>query len=175
MKVNFTGKPVELAGNELKVGDKAPVITLAGNDLSDVVVGGAKDHVQIISTVPSLDTEVCAMQTRKMNQSIANAVGLKMTIVSMDLPFASGRFCSANGIANVTTASDFRAKALGEAYGVLIAEGPLSGLLARAVFVIGTDGTLLYKQIVPEITDEPDYTAIQNAIGTIPGVACGAH
>jgi len=174
MKVTFKGNPVNLGGNELKVGDMAPKVNLAGNDLSEVTVGGAKDHVQIIVAVPSLDTGVCEAQTRKMNESIAGAVGMKMTVISMDLPFANGRFCATNGIQNVTTASDFRAKEFGNAYGVLISEGPMAGLLTRAIFVVGKDGKIAYKQIVAEITNEPDYEDLKNAIGQMEGVACGA-
>lgn len=151
------GNTVNLAGTDLNVGDAAPEVTLPNMELADVTVGGSKDKVQLVVVVPSLDTPVCATETRNFNTQAASLENVDTTIVSMDLPFASKRFCSTEGIGNLTVTSDFRAKDFGNAYGTLVAEGPLAGVLARAIFVIGTDGKVAYKQLVPEITAEPNY------------------
>jgi len=158
--VIFKGNTVALAGNEVNVGDTAPVVTLVNSkDLADHKVGGSCDKVQLIVVVPSLDTPVCAAETKRFNEQAAALEGVATTVVSMDLPFAASRFCSAEGIENLVVASDFRNKDFANAYGVLIAEGPLAGVTCRAVFVVGKDGKITYKEIVPEITAEPDYDA----------------
>ena len=159
------GNTVNLAGNEVKVGDKAPEITVVNSEgLADVVVGGAQGVKQLIIVVPSLDTGVCATETRQFNAKAASLEGVKSTVVSMDLPFAAGRFCSAEGITNLTVASDFRNKDFANAYGVLIADGALAGVTCRAIFAIDADGVVTYKEIVPEITEEPNYDAALNAV-----------
>ncbi len=156
--VTLKGNECNLTGNEINVGDNAPEVTVVkSDDLSEVTVGGAKDKAQLVIVVPSLDTPVCAMETTKFNNQAAGIDGLEVTVVSMDLPFAAKRFCSTEGIENLTVASDFRNKDFGKAYGMLIADGPLAGVLARGIFVIGKDGKVAYKQLVPEITEEPDY------------------
>jgi thiol peroxidase len=156
--VTLKGNECNLTGNEVKVGDKAPEVTVVkSDDLSEVTVGGAKDKAQLVIVVPSLDTPVCAMETTKFNNQAAGIDGLEVTVVSMDLPFAAKRFCSTEGIENLTVASDFRDKDFGKAYGMLIADGPLAGVLARAIYVIDKEGNVAYKQLVPEITEEPNY------------------
>jgi len=156
--VTLKGNECNLAGNELSVGDKAPEVTVVkSDDLSEITVGGAKEKAQLIIAVPSLDTPVCAMETTKFNNQAAGIDGLEVTVVSMDLPFAAKRFCSTEGIENLTVASDFRNKDFANAYGVLIADGPLAGVTARAIFVVDKNGEITYKQLVPEITAEPDY------------------
>ncbi|MFA5140270.1 MAG: thiol peroxidase [Elusimicrobiota bacterium] len=157
--VNFKGTPIKLAGNELKVGDAAPEVKVVAGDLSEKKVGGAQGIVQVLLAVPSLDTPVCAMQTRKFNQNASEIAGAQVTVISMDLPFASSRFCAAEGIRNVVAASDFRDKTFAKSYGVLLDEGPLSGLTCRAVFVVGRNGKITYRELVPDITSEPDYAA----------------
>lgn len=152
------GNEVNLAGNEVNVGDKAPEITVVNsNGLADKVVGGAQGKKQLIVVVPSLDTAVCATETRNFNQKASEIEGVDLTIVSMDLPFAGGRFCSVEGIENLTVASDFRNKDFANAYGVLIADGPLAGVTCRAIFAVNEEGVVTYKEIVPEITEEPNY------------------
>ena len=151
------GNDVALYGNQVNVGDKAPVVTLPASDLSEVTIGGASDKAQLIVAVPSLDTPVCAMETTKFNNEAAAVEGGTVCVVSMDLPFAAKRFCSTEGIENLAVLSDYRDKAFSTAYGTLIAEGPLRGLSARVIFVVAKDGTIAYKQIVPEITEEPNY------------------
>lgn len=156
--VTLKGNEVALAGNEVNVGDAAPAVTVVNSEgLADHTVGGSCDKAQMIVVVPSLDTPVCAAETRKFNEKAASIEGVATTVVSMDLPFAASRFCSAEGIDNLVVASDFRNKDFANAYGVLVAEGPLAGVTCRAIFVVNKEGKVTYKQIVPEITAEPDY------------------
>ncbi|MDH4944780.1 thiol peroxidase [Sulfurimonas sp. C5] len=160
----FKGTDVELLGNQVNVGDKAPEITVVNSDgLGDVVVGGAQGTKQLIIVVPSLDTGVCATETRNFNAKAASLEGVKTTVVSMDLPFAAGRFCSAEGICNLTVASDFRNKDFANAYGVLLGGSVLAGVTCRAIFVVDENGVVTYKEIVPEITEEPNYDAALEA------------
>lgn len=159
------GNTVNLAGNEVNVGDKAPEVTVVNSEgLADVTVGGAQGVKQLIVVVPSLDTPVCATETRQFNAKASEIEGVKVTIVSMDLPFAAGRFCSTEGIENLTVASDFRNKDFANAYGVLIADGALAGVTCRAIFAVDAEGTVTYKEIVPEITEEPNYDAALAAV-----------
>jgi len=128
---------------------------VVASDLSEKTIGGATGKTQVIITVPSLDTPVCEAETKKFNDILAG-LDVDVTVVSMDLPFAEKRFCESFNIGNITVASDFRYRDM-EKYGVLIAEGALKGILARAVFVVNGEGKVVYKQIVPEITEEPNY------------------
>jgi thiol peroxidase len=157
--VTLKGNVCKLEGNEINVGDQAPEITVVrSEDLSETRVGGAGRNAQLIIAVPSLDTPVCATETARFNKRVAGIDGLEVTAVSMDLPFAAKRFCTTEGIENLTAASDFRNKDFVRAYGVLMADGPLAGIIsARAIFAIDRDGRVAYKQAVPEITEEPDY------------------
>jgi len=147
-----------LAGNEINVGDVAPVITVVNCNpmLQNETVGG-EGKVQLIVAVPSLNTGVCDAETRRFNAEAASLEGVEVMTVSMDLPFAAAQWCGAAGIENLKVCSDFRNKDFGNAYGVLLADGPLGGILARVIFVIGKDGKVAYKQVVPEITTEPNY------------------
>lgn len=158
------GNLVNLTGNEVNVGDKAPEVTLVATDLSEIKVGGESDKTQLLIVVPSLDTDVCAKETRTFNEQVSMFGTVDITVVSMDLPFASKRFCSTSGIDSLAVASDYVDKELGKSYGVLIEDGPLKGLLARAIFVINEEGVVTYKEIVPEITDEPEYEKIIDAV-----------
>ncbi|NLY04472.1 MAG: thiol peroxidase [Campylobacter sp.] len=162
--VTVGGNTINLAGNSVSVGDLAPIVELAGKDLNSIKVGGSSDYTQVIASVPSLDTAVCATETRKFNEQIAKIKGVKLTVVSMDLPFAMGRFCSVEGIDSVVVGSDFRNKEFANKYGVLLSEGALAGLTSRAVFVVGKNGKILHKEIVSEVTSEPNYDAIKKAI-----------
>ena len=148
-----------LVGNEINVGDKAPEVTVVNCDpmLQDEKVGGAQEDIQLVVVVPSLDTPVCDAETRRFNEEASKLEGVNVKIISMDLPFAAGKFCSTAGIKNLSVCSDFRNKDFANAYGVLLADGPLAGLMARSIFVIDTNGIVTYKQLVPEITAEPDY------------------
>ena len=160
----FKGTTVNLAGNALNVGDKAPSVIATGTDLSDVEIGVAKDKVQLIITVPSLDTDTCAAETRRFNVDVNNLDICETTVVSMDLPFAADRFCTTEGIENLTVASDYIDKEVSKAFGILMDDNKLKGLSARAVFVIDRSGEIVYKEIVPEVTDEPNYEAALEAI-----------
>lgn len=164
--VTVGGNTVSLAGNELSVSDLAPVVELVGKDLKTVKVGGSSEFIQVIASVPSLDTGVCATETRKFNENIAKMDGVKLTVVSMDLPFAMERFCSTQGIENVVVGSDFKNKDFANKYGVLLADGNLAGLTARAVFVVDKAGKIIHKEIVKEVTTEPDYDAIVKAVNS---------
>ena len=147
-----------LVGNELNVGDIAPVVTVVNSNpmLQDEQIGG-EGKVQLIIAVPSLDTPVCDAETKKFNEAAANLDEVEVITVSMDLPFAQARWCGTAGIENIKVCSDFRNKDFSTAYGTLLANGPLAGLSARVIFIIGKDGKIAYKQIVPEITAEPNY------------------
>lgn len=153
----FKGQPVKLIGEFIQVGKVAPDFQLVNTDLSTFSLKDIKDKNVILNIFPSLDTNVCALSVRKFNKI---AAGLRDTVVlaiSKDLPFAHARFASIEGIENVIPLSDFRYSDFDESYGVRMADGPLAGLLARAVVVIGKDGKVTYTELVPEITQEPDY------------------
>jgi len=160
--VTMRGNPLTLIGNELKVGEMAPEFTALDNNLSPVQFSSFRGKICILSSVPSLDTPVCDMETRKFNEE-ASRLGPDVMIltISMDLPFAQKRWCAASGVDKVQTLSDHRDTSFGTSYGVLIKE---LRLLARAVFLVDRKGTLQYIQIVKEMTSEPDYEAILNAL-----------
>ena len=160
--ITMHGNPLTLLGKELKVGDKAPEFELLDNDLKTVKLSAFRNKVLVISSVPSLDTPVCDMETRRFNEE-AGKLGDKVAIltVSMDLPFAQKRWCGAAGVERVTTLSDHRDAKFGEAYGVLI-KG--LRLLARVVFVVDKNGVVQYIQVVKEVTKEPDYEAVIAAV-----------
>lgn len=158
--VTMKGNPLTLVGPELKVGDKAPDFVVLRNDLTPAKLADFKGKPVIICSVPSLDTPVCDRETRRFNEEAAKLKDVRILAISMDLPFAQSRWCGAHGIQAVTTLSDHREASFGRNYGVLIDE---LRLLARAIFVIGADGKIHYLQLVREITNEPDYTAVLNA------------
>lgn len=161
--VTFKGGPVTLLGPEIKIGDTAPDFTVLDNTLKPVTLSQFRGRVVIISVVPSLDTPVCELQTRRFNQDAAGLNAQVLTI-SMDLPFAQKRFCDSFKIENVLTLSDFRDREFGRSYGLVIKE---LGLLARAVFVIDRDGKDAYREIVKETGEQPDYDAAIEAARTL--------
>ena len=156
--ITIHGNPLTLVGTELKAGDKAPAFTLLANDLTPVTLASLAGKVLIVSTVPSLDTPTCDLETRRFNQEAA-ALGDSVLIltVSMDLPFAQARWCGAAGVDKVKTLSDHRDAAFATAWGVLIKELRLT---ARCLFVVGKDGKIAYVQLVKELSTEPDYAAV---------------
>ncbi|TQR34653.1 thiol peroxidase [Campylobacter sp. MIT 99-7217] len=156
--VTFKGNPVQLSGKTLSVGDTVEEITLKAQDLSDIVIG-AKGKTQILLPMPSLDTPACATEARDFNKKVASYPNVEVVVVSLDLPFAMGRFCSTEGIENLKVASDFVSREFGEKYGVLMKDGPLKGLYARAVFIV-KDGKVTYKELVSEVTELPNMQAI---------------
>jgi len=151
------GNPLTLIGPELKAGEKAPDFKLVDNGLKNVTLADTGRNVRIISVVPSLDTPVCDAQTKRFNEAAANLPDVEIYTVSMDLPFAQKRWCGAEGVDNVGVASAHQGSKFGEGYGVLIVGGGLDRCLARAVFVIGPDGTVKYADYLSEIASEPDY------------------
>ena len=162
--VTLRGNPLSLGGSEVAVGQAAPDFTAVNNDLQPVKLSEAQGKVIILSAVPSVDTPVCDTETRRFNEEAAKLdEGIEIWTLSMDLPFAQKRWCGAAGVEQVKTLSDFRDRAFAEGYGVLIADGPLAGVTARAVFVVGKDGTLKHVEYVSEIANEPDYDAALNA------------
>ena len=160
--ITFQGNPLTLVGNEVKVGDRAPDFEVLDNGLALVTLATHKGKVLVISSVPSLDTPVCDMETRRFNAE-AGKLGSDVVIltVSMDLPFAQKRWCGAAGVDQVVTVSDHRNASFGEAYGTLIKE---LRLLTRAVFVVDKTGVVRYVETVKEITQEPDYEAALKAV-----------
>jgi thiol peroxidase len=160
--VKFQGSPLTLVGTELKVGDKAPDAEVLANDLSPVKLSGFGGKICVICTVPSLDTPVCDIQTRKFNEQAASlGDDVVVLTISMDLPFAQQRWCGAANVENVQTLSDHLNAEFGTAYGILIKE---LRLLARTVFVVDKEGIIRYIDIVDEVTNEPDYEAALFAV-----------
>ncbi|HEY3283967.1 MAG TPA: thiol peroxidase [Armatimonadota bacterium] len=159
--VTFKGNPMTLVGPELKEGQPAPDFHLLDKGLGTVSLAASQGKVRILSVVPSLDTSVCAIQTKRFNDEAAKLpADVVLYTISADLPFAQARFCSTEGTDRITTLSDHRDMSFGEAYGVLLKELRLE---SRSVFVVGRDGTLKHAQIVPEVTHEPNYQAVLDA------------
>ena len=160
--ITMKGNPLTLVGNEVKVGDLAPDFEALANDLSTVKFSSYRGKICIVASVPSLDTPVCDTETRKFNEE-ASRLGSDIVILtlSMDLPFAQKRWCSAAGVDKIRTLSDHRDASFGTSYGVLIKE---LRLLARAVFLIDRKGMIQYIELVKELTKEPDYGAILTAL-----------
>jgi thiol peroxidase len=168
--VTFRGNPVTLAGPEIKPGAAAPDFAAVDTGLQPVRLSGVQGKVVVLSSVPSLDTPVCDTETRRFNQEASGlGGGVEVWTISMDLPFAQKRWCGAAGITHVKTLSDFRERSFAQSYGVLIKDGPLTGLTARAVFVVGKDGKVRHVEYVKEITSEPNYetalAAVRQAAG----------
>ena len=165
--VTLKGNPVTLLGPEIKVGEKAPDFRVVDNGLAPVTLGDFKGKIKIVSAVPSLDTPICDMETRKFNQEAANLPGNVVVLtISVDLPFAQKRWCAAAGVDKVKTLSDYQDRSFGEAYGVLIKEVKL---LSRSLFLIDADDTVRYIQHVKEVSTEPDYEAVLKALKGIAG------
>ena len=156
--ITLGGNPVNTSGDLPAVGSAAPPFTLTGRDLSDVSSDDFAGANLVINIFPSLDTATCAQSVRTFNARAAELDDTAVLCVSADLPFAQGRFCVAEGIENVTTASTFRSS-FGSDYGVTMNDGKLEGLTARAVVVVGPDGVVKHTELVPEIASEPDYDA----------------
>ncbi len=158
-KVAFKGNPVNLLGNEVKVGQAAPDFKVQKSDMSDYTLGTSAGKTRIIATVPSLDTPVCDMETKRFNEEAGKLPNAEIVCVSMDLPFAQKRWCAASNVDKVITASDHREASFGKNYGVLVSGGPLDRVLARAVFVIGPDNKVKHVEYVSDITQHPNYDA----------------
>ncbi|WP_167105023.1 thiol peroxidase [Mycobacterium sp. DL592] len=161
-QITLRGNPINTVGELPAVGAAAPEFTLTGTDLGNVETGQYSGKAVVLNIFPSVDTPVCATSVRTFNERAA-ATGVPVVNVSKDLPFALKRFCGAEGIENVVSASAFRSS-FGEDYGVTIVDGPMAGLLGRAVVVVGADGTVTYTELVPEIGQEPNYDAALAAL-----------
>lgn len=161
-QITLRGNPINTAGELPAVGAAAPSFSLTGNDLGAVTNDQFNGKAVVLNIFPSVDTPVCATSVRTFNERAA-ADGATVLCVSKDLPFAQSRFCGTEGIENATTASAFR-DSFGEDYGITIVDGPMAGLLGRAVVVIGADGNVAYTELVPEIAQEPNYDAALAAL-----------
>ncbi len=162
--VTLQGNAMNTNGDLPAVGSAAPDFSLANGDLQDVGLADFSGRKKLLNIVPSLDTPTCAISTRKFNEYADEHPDAVVLIVSADLPFAQGRFCTGESLSNVVPLSMMRSRAFARDYGVLLTDGPLAGITARAVVVIDQGGTVLYTQLVPEIADEPDYEAALAAL-----------
>jgi thiol peroxidase len=158
-KVTLKGNPLNTAGDLPKVGSAAPAFTLVRTDLSEVSAKDLAGQRVVLNIFPSLDTPTCAASVRKFNARANEKPNTTILCVSADLPFAQKRFCGAEGLDNVVPASTFRSQDFGQTYGVTLLDGPLKGLLARAVVVVDGAGKVVHTELVPEIAQEPDYNA----------------
>ncbi|MDE5799528.1 MAG: thiol peroxidase [Paramuribaculum sp.] len=157
--IYLNGTPCHTYGTMPAAGEEAPCFHLAGPDLSMVQCDQFAGKRVVLNIFPSLDTEVCARSVRRFNEEAAALPDTVVICVSMDLPFAMGRFCTIENIQNVQFASAFRSPLFGQKFGVQICDGPLAGLLARAVIIIDENRRIRYRELVEEITHEPDYKA----------------
>lgn len=157
--VTLKGNPIKIEGTFPKVGQKAPPFSLVNRDLQDVTLANYAGKKKVLNIVPSLDTPVCAISTRKFNQQASNMDNTVVLIIAADLPFAMSRFTDAEGLDKVVTLSTMRGANFMKDYGVLIADSPFGGITARAVIVLDESDTIIHAELVPEIADEPNYEA----------------
>jgi thiol peroxidase len=162
--VTLKGNPIQTIGNLPEVGSKAPDFELVGEDLRDVTLASFAGRRKILNIVPSLDTSVCATSARKFNERAKEIPNCKVAIVSADLPFASERFRTNEGLKDILTLSMMRSKDFARDYGVLMTSGPLAGLCARAVVVLDENDKVIYAELVPELAREPDYEKVLAAV-----------
>lgn len=162
--VKLKGNNVQLKGHFPETGETAKEFTLVKSDLSELSLHDLRGKKIVLNLFPSLDTSVCAMSVRKFNELAAGIPNTVVLAVSKDLPFAHARFCTTEGIESVTGLSAFRNNTFGEDYGVAIEDSPLAGLLARAVIILDEQGKVIYTELVPEITEEPDYDQAMAAL-----------
>lgn len=166
--VTFKGEEVTLNSKGLKVGDKAPMFYTVDKDFQEVEVGGPDNKIRVIAFVPSFDTGVCKLETIAFNEKVAKMKDVEVIVVSKDLPFAIGRFCHDNKITNVITVSDYKDENRALRYGTTITSPSfLEGFFGRVVYVIDRNGVVTYKEVVPEITHEPDYDKLLKAIDNV--------
>jgi thiol peroxidase len=162
--VTLQGKEIHTSGELPAVGSRAPDFHLVDGKLGDVHLADYSGKRKLLNIVPSLDTPTCATSTKKFNDYASSHPDAVMLVISADLPFAMGRFCGAEGIDNVVPLSMMRSRVFAKDYGVLITDGPLAGITARAVVVLDENDKVVYTQLVPEIGDEPDYDAALAAL-----------
>ena len=163
-KITLRGNPINTSGSLPEKGSKAPAFSLVKSDLSTLTLDELSGKRVILNISPSLDTGICATSVRKFNVVAAGMENTVVIAITKDLPFAHGRFCSTEGISNVTALSGFRDSNFGKAYGVDILDGPMAGLYARSIVVIDEKGKVVYTELVPEIVQEPDYDSALAAL-----------
>lgn len=156
-KVTLKGSEVNTVGELPGIGTSAPDFSLVDGALADRTLADYKGKKKLLNIVPSLDTDVCAISTKKFNDAVKDREDLEVLVISADLPFAMGRFCGNEKLKSVTSLSMMRSKDFGNDYGVLISDGPLAGVVTRAVVVLDENDKVVYTELVPEITQEPDY------------------
>jgi len=164
MTTAFQGNPVTLAGKLPAVGTVAPDFTLVASDLSEKHLKDFEGKIKVISILPSLDTQVCALSAARFNRESEKLQDVVVLNVSADLPFAASRFCDSNKLSHITTLSTFRSCEFGKTWGVRMMDGPLAGLMARAVVLLDRENKVVYEELVSEITHEPNYAAVLEAI-----------
>jgi thiol peroxidase len=158
-QITLKGNPIHTSGELPRTGAAAPAFTLVKTDLAEATLKEFAGRRVVLNIFPSLDTPTCATSVRKFNALCSSTPNTTVLCVSADLPFAASRFCSTEGLTNVVPASCFRNAEFGTAYGVALVDGPLRGLLARAIVVLDTTGKVLHTELVPEIASEPNYDA----------------
>ena len=163
-KVTLKGNPIDVAGSFPQKGQKAPAFTLVAKDLKDVSLADYAGKRKVLNIVPSLDTAVCATSTRKFNETAGKLPNTVVLVISADLPFAMKRFCTTEGLQNVVSLSMIRGKNFAKDYGVLLTDGPLAGLSARACLVLDENDKVVHAELVPEIGQEPNYDAALKAL-----------
>jgi thiol peroxidase len=161
--ITLGGNPIHTSGSLPAVGSKAPDFKLTAGDLKDLSLADFKGKKKVLNIVPSLDTPTCATSTRKFNADAGKLPNVAVLVISADLPFASKRFCTTEGLANVTPLSTFRSS-FAKDWGIAIVDGPLAGVTGRAVVVLDENDKVTYVQLVPEIKQEPDYEGALNAL-----------
>lgn len=163
--ITLQGNPIHTSGELPKAGARAPDFKLVNKDLKDVSLADFKGKKKLLNIVPSLDTPVCALSTKKFNEHAKTHQDTVILIISADLPFAQGRFCGNEHLDNVVPLSMMRGQKFGDDYGVMIKDGPLAGVTARAVVVLDAHDKVIYSEMVPEIAHEPDYEKALKALG----------
>jgi thiol peroxidase len=164
-QILFKGSPIHTCGSLPETGAPAPSFTLVGGDLEEVALDTFSGKILVLNIVPSLDTGVCQASARRFNEIVDGMDHVVVANVSQDLPFAQGRFCGSEGLDSIKNLSAFRSPEFGADYGVTITDGPLKGLLSRAVVVVDPDGKVIYTEQVPEIAQEPAYELVMDHLG----------
>jgi thiol peroxidase len=162
--IKFKGDPIEVSGKIPSVGSKAEDFTFVSDDLKEGSLANYEGKIKVIMALPSLDPGICQKEARAFNEKLNGKDGVVGIVVSRDLPFAMKRFCAAEGLDSIVSASDFRYNDFASQYNAEMIEGPLKGLLARVVFVVDKDNTIVYKEEVDDITHEPNYEAAMHAV-----------
>lgn len=166
-QITFKGNPIYTSGTLPKVGAHAPDFSLTKSDLSSATLGGFRGKKVVLNIFPSIDTPVCAASVRRFNEEASKLKDTVVLCISRDLPFAQNRFCAAEGLKNVITASEYKDSKFSDAYGVRIVDGPLAGLLSRAIVTVDPTGKVTYTEQVPEIAQEPDYAKAVAALNAM--------